>query len=853
MNIESVNFLTAASGGKSIAGDAMNPTGNAGLPNDFAIALKGQEMALNEGANPSHELPIASIKILVPNPENLPKPPLEQHELMALLDQYLAPISETTTNTQEAPLNPAFEGAGEPSLDAPASQDMPEKHPLPPMLKTAINPGSAPAVVNDDSMEIQGGLAAVISQPGSVATRNKHGDQEKQQQSSLAENSAQTANEAVFIVRNSHDGNMTTTASKQTFPDAQALQNARLKSDLPSPKAEATQTNSLASSKVGLNSLAAGKPNPVVRNFQSQQELIFKPETPTKQTDIAALPLAKADPQSDLPKNKAGNVQDILATFSVENSSQPAPTQPSPVLAEIQAQALKHEFAAEQFQKVEPVKNESKLSPISGTNAHSNDFIVPKVLVNDETGQVQTKAASDLERPANFTANVETAQAKHSQREQLPPVKEALNKLIPSMVRQAHHERNQVLGVRPEPVEGFNQSFLKIESENQSPTHKPIFAESKPIADARDIEGMMATEKTTDSPAAQEASANVTSGFEAYLMAQANIVAPPPQNRQGKPIPATEIETLLPLSEAVQPIAETSNIKAMAMTETTTDKPVPLDSGSNVTSPFAAVQPSLVSADGVNNDVSLKPKQELPEVRGDSGIQSSAQAIPTQKTDPSVNNPASQESPAFTLPKTDEALPPAIGLTTLAAEEPKTIKAEAAAFELRSEMLTAPKATEARMESFAIAKPLTHPDWGRDVGEQVMWLYNKDISAAEIKLNPPHLGPISVRIDVNQDNQASILFSAQHLETREALEAAVPKLREMLHGQQVELANVNVSNPQPASSNTSGLNSNTGRSQPQFFQDGFGHNGSNQETIGNTPDSTETLQVVGKGLLSLYA
>jgi glycerol-3-phosphate dehydrogenase (NAD(P)+) len=44
-----------------------------------------------------------------------------------------------------------------------------------------------------------------------------------------------------------------------------------------------------------------------------------------------------------------------------------------------------------------------------------------------------------------------------------PVAKEALNKLIPFMVRQAHHERNQQLTVRPEPVEGFNQRFPKKE------------------------------------------------------------------------------------------------------------------------------------------------------------------------------------------------------------------------------------------------------------------------------------------------------------------------------------------------------------------------------------------------------
>ena len=38
-------------------------------------------------------------------------------------------------------------------------------------------------------------------------------------------------------------------------------------------------------------------------------------------------------------------------------------------------------------------------------------------------------------------------------------IKESLIKLITFMVRQAHHERNQYIAVRLEPVEGLNQSF----------------------------------------------------------------------------------------------------------------------------------------------------------------------------------------------------------------------------------------------------------------------------------------------------------------------------------------------------------------------------------------------------------
>ncbi len=44
---------------------------------------------------------------------------------------------------------------------------------------------------------------------------------------------------------------------------------------------------------------------------------------------------------------------------------------------------------------------------------------------------------------------------------QIRSAKEALNKSISFMVRQAHHERNQQLAVHPEPVEGLNQRFPK--------------------------------------------------------------------------------------------------------------------------------------------------------------------------------------------------------------------------------------------------------------------------------------------------------------------------------------------------------------------------------------------------------
>jgi flagellar hook-length control protein FliK len=165
--------------------------------------------------------------------------------------------------------------------------------------------------------------------------------------------------------------------------------------------------------------------------------------------------------------------------------------------------------------------------------------------------------------------------------------------------------------------------------------------------------------------------------------------------------------------------------------------------------------------------------------------------------------------------------------------------------ETKAELMPLQKPAETRVESLVIAKPLAHPGWSKDLGEHILWLNNKEIPTAEIKLNPAHLGPISIRIDVGQDNQASILFTAQHPETKEALESSLPKLREMLQGQQLNLANVNISqNP----------GSQHGKSAAQFFQGANGNQNPDFEdsNLNLTPDGIPE-QVVSKGLLSLYA
>ncbi len=91
------------------------------------------------------------------------------------------------------------------------------------------------------------------------------------------------------------------------------------------------------------------------------------------------------------------------------------------------------------------------------------------------------------------------------------------------------------------------------------------------------------------------------------------------------------------------------------------------------------------------------------------------------------------------------------------------------------------------------------PAWSKDFGQHVIRLAVNGQPAAEIHLNPPELGPIRVSIEMN-GRDATLQLSAEHLQTREALESALPRLREMFAASSTNLADANVTSQSPSSS-----------------------------------------------------
>ncbi len=90
-----------------------------------------------------------------------------------------------------------------------------------------------------------------------------------------------------------------------------------------------------------------------------------------------------------------------------------------------------------------------------------------------------------------------------------------------------------------------------------------------------------------------------------------------------------------------------------------------------------------------------------------------------------------------------------------------------------------------------IAPPVHAPGWGDAVGNRVAMLVHDRIQAAELHVNPPELGPVSVRIDV-AGSQAHVVFGVPHAETRHLLTEALPRLAELLGASGITLAGAQV-------------------------------------------------------------
>ncbi|MEA3243554.1 MAG: flagellar hook-length control protein FliK [Pseudomonadota bacterium] len=170
------------------------------------------------------------------------------------------------------------------------------------------------------------------------------------------------------------------------------------------------------------------------------------------------------------------------------------------------------------------------------------------------------------------------------------------------------------------------------------------------------------------------------------------------------------------------------------------------------------------------------------------------------------------------------------------------LRAELVVASVTSPSVQAGPATSA-LPTLSVSTPLAQGGWDQALGERIQWMVNQKMQGAQIRLNPAQLGPMEVRIQV-QNDQASIQFSSAHSVVRETLEAALPRLRDMFDASGIELVDVDVSGQSFAGEQRArGEDGAVARGMPAI------DSGSGAETVLETPVSS----LLENGRLDLFA
>ncbi|NDI86657.1 flagellar hook-length control protein FliK [Undibacterium crateris] len=129
--------------------------------------------------------------------------------------------------------------------------------------------------------------------------------------------------------------------------------------------------------------------------------------------------------------------------------------------------------------------------------------------------------------------------------------------------------------------------------------------------------------------------------------------------------------------------------------------------------------------------------------------------------------------------------------------------------------------------------------WDKAIGEHVISMAASKLQQAELSLNPPDLGPLKIILSLNQD-QANATFITAQPEVRQALEASMPKLRDMMNDAGMQLAGFNVQ----TQSSPSGQGQGQGQQQASFQPENSIRR--NSEIVRNDAETTRSTTTVGR-------
>lgn len=201
------------------------------------------------------------------------------------------------------------------------------------------------------------------------------------------------------------------------------------------------------------------------------------------------------------------------------------------------------------------------------------------------------------------------------------------------------------------------------------------------------------------------------------------------------------------------------------------------------------------------------------------------------------------------------AVPSGQGALPLGAEEPALADDTAVADQVGENRPLAESTVRREPQSLPHLK-LATPEAPEQLHHKVNLMLADKLQQAEIQLDPLGLGKMKIQIQMDASSQASVHFVVQHGQTREMLEQAMPRLRDMLAGQGIQLGQTVVQQQaQQQAFQQQGQSSSQGQSGfgDQGRQGGNGGGSDGREAEGSARNLTLLVESANDAGIDFYA
>ncbi len=318
----------------------------------------------------------------------------------------------------------------------------------------------------------------------------------------------------------------------------------------------------------------------------------------------------------------------------------------------------------------------------------------------------------------------------------------------------------------------------------------------------------------------------------------APIIPDIPVDPKADAVPAEEVNVgqtinLIPLPKSVALAAKSLKESAASSDHPAKqdDGPTQQDMAGNSLAALLAYFPPIVPNNTAKSDIALPTTEKKPALANMQLLAAGTPALIQSNPDKEGNNPSPLNLDETALPTSSKAADfAAIRAVSADAVPSQANKNESAGTENSFENILATtqlssqvRGTETHVQTtpshsatpLTVQTPVGTHGWDGEVSDKLVWMIGRQEQRAELVLNPPQLGRVEVSLTMNGD-QTNATFVSTNPAVRDALETALPRLREMLADAGISLGQAQVgsdpgSNAANQSTNNRGNEDNSSR------------------------------------------